>query len=336
MRIGSIDLEKEVLIVAEIGNNHEGSCALAEEMIERAAAAGAGAVKFQTFRTEHYVTSRNKARFEQLKSYELTFAEFARLKKRADEAGVIFLSTPFDIISARFLNELVPAFKISSGDNTFYPLLETVASFKKPVLFSCGLSTVEQIKYSKALIECIWEKNGVDPGFVALHCVSSYPVPAREANLSAIRTLKKELRCLVGYSDHTLGLEASVVSVILGARVVEKHFTVDKGYSNFRDHQLSADPKEFKVLVERIRTAQELLGTGKKEMQEGERKIAGQVRRSIAASRDLKMGEVIRVEDITWVRPGEGIPPGRESKVIGRTVAREVVRGELITFDCLE
>ena len=191
MKIADFDIDKKVLIVAEIGNNHEGNLSLAEEMIGLAAQAGADAVKFQTFRTEHYVSLENRDRYNMLKSFELGFDDFERLKEAADKAGVIFISTPFDIGSAEFLNRLVPAFKIASGDNTFYPLIEAVARLGKPVILSCGLAGLPELTYTKAFIELIWEEVGVWPGIALLHCVTSYPVPPAEANLRAIQTLRE-------------------------------------------------------------------------------------------------------------------------------------------------
>jgi len=171
MKIGDFDTDERVFVVAEIGSNHEGNVSLAQEMIGLAAEAGVDAVKFQTFLTEHYVSTENRARFEKLRSFELTFKEFEHLKEAADKAGVIFISTPFDITSAEALNRIVPAFKIASGDNTFYPLIKTVARFGKPIILSCGLAGLKELEYVRALIEQIWNEDGVNPGMAALHCV---------------------------------------------------------------------------------------------------------------------------------------------------------------------
>jgi len=336
MKIGNYDTDKKVLIVAEIGNNHEGSVALAEEMIGRAAEVGVGAVKFQTFRTEHYVSPANKNRFKRLKKFELSFAEFKRLKKVADNEGVLFISTPFDLQSAEFLKDYVPAFKIASSDNTFYPLIQTVARYGKPVILSCGLASLEQIRYAKVIIESIWTENNIQQNLALLHCVTSYPVPSSEANLSTISLLKKEFGCDVGYSDHTIGIDAAILSVAAGARIVEKHFTIDKNYSNFHDHQLSADTKEFSRLILAINKTEELLGSGKKALQICENDYLPAVRRSIVASRDINKNEIIKLEDITWVRPSGGIPPGNESIILGKTVTRNVTKGEQIKLKYLK
>ena len=336
MRIADADLSERVLIVAEIGNNHEGSYALAEELIGRAAEAGVDAVKFQTFRTEHYVSRRDDARFERLKSFELSHDEFTKLTAVARQEGVIFLSTPFDLESVRFLDALVPAFKIASGDNTFYPLLDTVARTGKPIMLSTGLADTTGIRQAKAVIETAWAEIGVEPGLALLHCVSSYPVPPAQANLAAIGRLRAEFDCTIGYSDHTLGIEACRVAASLGARIIEKHFTIDKNHSDFRDHQLSADPGEMTELVRAVRQTETLLGSGEKRPQECEQTAERALRRSITAVRDLASGAVVTWEDITWVRPGGGLPPGKEHLILGRKLAKPVRGGDRITLESVQ
>ncbi len=336
MIVGDFDTTERVLIVAEIGNNHEGSYALAEEMIGRAAEAGVDAVKFQTFRTEHYVSRRDDARFERLKSFELSHDEFTKLTAVAQQTGVIFLSTPFDLESVLFLDALVPAFKIASGDNTFYPLLGAAARRGKPIILSSGLADSTRIRHAKAVIETAWAEIGVEPGLALLHCVSSYPVPPAQANLAAIGQLRAEFDCTVGYSDHTLGIEACRVATSLGARIVEKHFTLDKNHSEFRDHQLSADPGEMGELVQAIRQVEVLLGSGEKRLQECEQSAERAMRRSIAAARDLACGAIIKWEDITWVRPGGGLPPGKEHVILGRKLAKPVRGGDRITLELVQ
>lgn len=335
MKIANWDLERDILVVAEIGNNHEGSYGLAEEMIGLAARAGARAVKFQTYKTEHYVSREDEARFRRLKSFELTEGEFQRLGTVAKDAGVLFLSTPFDIDSARFLEPLVPAFKIASGDNNFFPLIDVIAHTGKPIILSSGLADLEQIQITRDFIWNIWRKQGIKQELAVLHCVSSYPTPAKEANLLAITQIRKQLGITVGYSDHTLGIEAAVLSVALGARIIEKHFTIDKNYSDFRDHQLSADPEEMALLVQRVRETGEMLSKGDKTIQKSERAVEGAMRRSIVARRDMPKGTTISIEDITWVRPAIGLPPGKEHLVVGKSLSRAVKSGEPIILEML-
>jgi len=333
MLIGKHDTNRRVFIIAEVGNNHEGDFGRAREMVAAAAQAGADAVKFQTFRAEHYVGVSNPNRLAMLKRFELSFGQFAQLQAEADRHGVVFLSTPFDLESARFLDGLVPAFKIASGDNTFTPLLELVAGFAKPVLLSCGMLCPEGVRQAANVLDAAWQRLGVAPGLAALHCVTSYPVPEDDANLSAIGPLAHAIGAVPGYSDHTLGIEAAVLSVAAGARIVEKHFTLDKNYSEFRDHQLSADPGDLAAMVQRIRQAERLLGTGVKRLAACEEAVEPMVRRSVVLARNMRMGEVLTAADITWVRPGGGLVPGEEKPLLGRRMTRDVAAFEMLQLD---
>ena len=287
MRIGNVDTDKRVLVVAEIGNNHEGSYTLAEEMVRLAAEAGAGAVKFQTIIPESFVASSQKDRIRQLQRFQLSYDQYEELSRVAEREGILFLSTPFDIESARFLNALVPAFKISSGDNNFWALIDVIARTGKPIILSSGFTDLKEIRKTRDFIQKVWRECGITQELAVLHCVASYPVPPHEANLLAIRQLRDQLGVTVGYSDHTLGIEAAVLSVVLGARIIEKHFTVDKNYSDFRDHQLSADQKELAEMVKLVEKTVELLGDGEKHLQKSERENIGKMRRAIVAKHDL-------------------------------------------------
>lgn len=329
MKIGDLDLNKDILIIAEIGNNHEGSYALAEEMIGLAAKAGANAVKFQTIVPDKLISVKEKSRIQQLEKFRLSYAEFEKLSKVAEQEKILFLSTPFDIESARFLNPLVDCFKISSGDNDFFPLIEVIARTGKPVILSSGMADIKQIRTTKNFIERIWKNKNIKQELAILHCVVNYPTDLANANLLAIRQLR-ELGVTVGYSDHTIGIEAAVLSVALGARIIEKHFTISKDYSGFRDHQLSADPAEFSELVKRVKDAVKILGDGKKRILDSERPMVQKVRRSIAASRDLKKGTIIALSDIIWVRPGIGMRPGEERKILNKKLFKPVSKGTII------
>lgn len=336
MRIGSFNTDEQILIVAEIGNNHEGSYALAKELIGLAKEAGADAVKFQTFKTEYYVSRKDEERYKRLKSFELTEDEFRKLSKTAQNAGLIFISTPLDIDSVLFLKDIVAAYKIASGDNNFYPLITQIAKTGKPIIISSGLADIKQLRFTKAFIEQVWQDSGIEQSLAILHCVTSYPVKPSEANLSAIIHLKEELQCTIGYSDHTIGIDAPLISVALGARIIEKHFTMDKNYSNFRDHKISADPQELSLLVQKTKEILMLLGSGEKVLQKSEHEIKNQIRRSIVAKRDLPEGKVIAWSDITWIRPAAGLPPGNESLILGKTVKRSIKMGEPIVLDNLD
>jgi N,N'-diacetyllegionaminate synthase len=329
MKIGKLDLTQRVAIVAEIGNNHEGSFDVACELVRAAAQCGVDAVKFQTFKTEQFISPTDTVRFARLKSFELTLEQFADLAHLAKSLGMLFLSTPLDLESAAGLESLVNAYKIASCDDTFYPLLERVAKSGKPVIISTGISDWEQVqKTTNYLYQC-WQSQAINhPQLAVLHCVSSYPVPPEEANLNSIRFLAQHLDCPIGYSDHTIGIEAAVLSVATGARIVEKHFTLDKQYSDFRDHQLSADPTDLQQLVDRIRQAEVLLGTPNKLVQPCAAISATAIRRSIAAKHDLNPGDRIESTDLIWTRPGSGIAPGLEASLVGKSLRRAVAAGQ--------
>lgn len=329
MRIGHHDLDRRVLVVAEAGNNHEGNFDRAEEMIGRAAAAGADAIKFQTIVPDKLVAAKERERIAQLNRFRFSYEQFTVLAATAKQAGITFLSTPFDLDSVAALQPLVPAYKIASGDNDFFPLLECVAQTGKPILLSTGMLDLVGVAQAKNAIEAVWRQRGVNPGLVLLHCVAAYPTPPEEANLGAIRGLAG-LGGAVGYSDHTIGLDASPLAVALGARVIEKHFTLDKNLSAFRDHKLSADPAEFAELVRRIRSVEQMLGTGEKRLMAAEEGGLRNVRRAIMAARDLAAGTVLAKSDLTFLRPRVGLAPDKQATLIGRRVSVAVRRGEPI------
>lgn len=325
MRIGALDTAERVVIVAEIGNNHEGDLSVARELVAAAADAGADAVKLQTFVTEHFVGRDQTERFERLERFRLAPQDFAELAELAHARGLAFLSTPLDLGSADLLDPLVDAFKIASGDNDFWPLIERVSRSGKPIVVSAGLADASAIAQ---VAEFVRATPGFGGDLAVLHCVSLYPVPPEHADLPAILTLRERLSCEVGYSDHTVGTEASLIAVALGARIVEKHFTLDKAFSEFRDHQLSADPPELRALVEAVRRAELLLRPAGPAGPEPEREATASMRRSVAAARELEQGRRLELDDLTWVRPGGGIAPGDEAVLLGKVLRRPVRTGE--------
>lgn len=331
MKIGDFDTEKKVFIIAEIGNNHEGDIEVARKLIESASKAGVDAVKFQTIIPERLVASSESKRIEQLRKYQFTIEQFSSLAEFAKELGVYFLSTPFALESVSGLANLVPAFKIASSDNTFYPLLKEVAQTGKPIIMSTGLLDKEGIKSSVEYINQCWRENNLSSEVAVLHCVSQYPTEPVDAHLSAVSLLKNNLECTVGYSDHTLGNQACLIAVSLGARIIEKHFTLDHNYSEFRDHKLSTDFKEMKELVQLIRLTEQYLGDYGVLHSSKELLNSGALRRSVASKRNLDQGHVITEEDIIWVRPGIGIAPGDECKILGKKIQKSIQQGELFT-----
>ncbi len=337
MRVGNIDTTEELLVIAEIGNNHEGDFSLATRMLQAAAKTGAQVVKFQTFITEHYISRDDPKRFAQIKSYELSQEQFRELARIAREEGVAFMSTPLDLESARFLNEIVPAFKIGSGENTFYPLLKTVAEFGKPIILSSGVADLGVIRKAIETIDAARASAGVTSETALLHCVTSYPTKPEDCNLGAMTSMRQVFpRHCVGYSDHALGIDAALCAVALGAEIIEKHFTLDKNYSSFRDHALSATPDELELFVRKAREIRSMLGTGEKIPRRCEQDIEPKVRRAICAARDLAEGTVLTLDDLCWTRPtGNGMTPGSEHLVIGGKLCRDIKAGERIIPELL-
>lgn len=337
MKICTHDTDSRVLIVAEIGNNHEGSIVAAEELIGRAAEAGADAVKFQTIIPERLVARTDERRLAQLRRFRLSYDDFRYLASVARRCGVLFLSTPFDCESAAFLDTLVPAYKVASGDLTFFPLLETVARIGKPIIISTGAATMDEIAAAVACVRQTWSARSASEDLALLHCVASYPVPPEQANIRAIVALRERFPdCTIGYSDHTIGTDAAVAAVVLGARIIEKHFTIAHDHSDFRDHQLSATPDELHALIERVRAVEPMLGSGEKVPQACEEVGRAALRRSIAAACDLPAGTVMTREHLTWVRPAGGMPPGDENAIVGRRLRESVTAGVAITPALIE
>jgi N-acetylneuraminate synthase/N,N'-diacetyllegionaminate synthase len=331
MKIGSVDIDREVLVVAEIGNNHEGSFALAVELIGRATEAGAQAVKFQTIIPERLVTADQESRLAALRRFQFSRAQFEELALEAQRLGVMFMSTPFDTACVEWLAPIVPAFKIASGDNDHVPLLRTVAGTGKPVILSTGMAELHDVAGARDFLRQEWRRCGHDdPGLALLHCVVSYPTEPRDANLAAIEALAS-LGERVGYSDHTLGVDAAVAAVAMGARVIEKHFTLDKNQSDFRDHRLSADSADLAELIKRIRLVEAMRGSSEKTIAAAERPAIAAVRRGAYATRDLPAGCTLNHDDVAYLRPRLGLSPAEADHKIGTPLARPAKAGEPLT-----
>ncbi len=326
------DVEERVLIVAEIGNNHEGDAGRAADMVRAAAEAGADAVKLQALRAGRLVSApaTDPDRMRRLQGFELSVDEHLELGELAHGLGVLYLTTPLDVEGVETFAPAVDAFKVASGDRDFLALLDRVAGSGKPVILSTGLSTLDEVGTSVEWLERAGLDTGPDGDLALLHCVSAYPVPDEQANLRAVGALAGVFQCPVGYSDHTLGTTACVGAVAVGARIVEKHFTLDKHLSDFRDHQLSADPAEMAALVREIRRMELLLGHGSKEVQPCEEGLLVPARRSVAAARDLPEGTELGAADLTWLRPRTGLAPGREDALVGRRTRRALAAGEIL------
>ena len=317
-------------IAAEIGVNHEGDEAVAIDLINKAAHAGADAVKFQTFEIEHYISTEQPERYQRTKGFQLSRDAFRRLKAAADAAGVLFFSTPLSFHDVAFLDEIVPIFKVSSGDLTFLDLIETIAATNKPMIVSTGLGSHDEIAAAVDRILSVRPSARDDGSLMLMHCVSVYPTDANNANLRNIQWLKDAFGVPVGYSDHTLGTKACELAVAAGAVALEKHFTYRKEDQAFHDHRLSADPDDLVALVAMVRQAERHLGNYERRSLEAEINNADNMRRSIGTIRDVAQGEVLSADDLTWLRPAWGLGPDAMDTMVGRLVARAIPAGHLV------
>ncbi len=316
----------KTFIIAEAGVNHNGSFELAKKLIDAAADAGADCVKFQTFKADTIVSkSARKAEYQQkttdaaesqyqmLKRLELSESDHRELQKYCREKGIMFLSTPFDVVSIDFLDSLgLECFKIPSGEITNLPYLRKVNSKHKPVIMSTGMATLNEIKEALAVLK--------DCPVSLMHCTTEYPCPFEGVNLKAMLTMRDAFHLPVGYSDHTKGIEVPIAAVAMGATIIEKHFTLDRNMEG-PDHKASLEPDELKAMVAAIRHIEAALGTGEKEPAECEKKNITVVRKSIVAKRAIKKGELLTEENLTVKRPGDGISPMKWDEVV-RTIAK--------------
>lgn len=323
--------KNRTFIVAEIGNNHEGSFSTAKKLINKASNAGVDAVKFQTFIPELYSHPLDFKRQKTLKNFQLSFNEFIELKKYSNKKNLYFISTPFDLISAKFLCKNSDAIKISSGDNNFYPLIETCIKSKKKIIISTGLLIFDEIIKLINKIESKYGSTLVNNKIKLLHCVTGYPVKDEYANLRMIEKLKIRFKNIqVGYSDHTLGNEACLAAVTLGAKIIEKHFTLSKTFSDFRDHKLSADPLQLKKLVCGIRKIEKMLGKVNKGLAKIEKLDMKLYRRQPYASKNLNKDNILSINDINFLRPLKKVSFKDPCYFIGKRIKKNIKKDSLI------
>ena len=314
--------KKKYLIVAEAGNNHEGNIKNAYKLIDQAVKGRADAIKFQTFNTEMYVSVNEKIAYKKLKKFQLKPDDFKKLFSYAKKKKIILFSTPFDIKSADYLNKFQNVFKISSGDNNFYDLIKKVCSYKKSLIVSTGLTNLEDIVDIEKNIYRFWKNK--DYGLSFTHCVSSYPALADELNLRSIISMNEKTRknTIIGYSDHSIGIEACYLSYVLGAKVLEKHFTFDKNFSSFRDHHLSANYIDLLNLRKKIEATTIYLGSKNKRIQKSEKLNLSKMRRSYALKRDREKGFLIKKSDLVFIRPKNKYQISDFRKVINKKLKK--------------
>ncbi len=328
----------KTLIIAEAGVNYNGSLDLAYKMVDKAKEAGADIVKFQTGIPEKVMsrfaekaeyqkktTGEGESQLDMVKKLMLKFEEFVPLKAYCEEKGIKFLSTPFDLSSVEFLEELgCDIWKIPSGEITNLPYLLRIAKTGKDIILSTGMSTLGEVGEAIGVL-----KNAGAGRITLLHCTTEYPAPYGDVNLRAMQTMRDAFGLKVGYSDHTPGIEIPVAAVAMGATVIEKHFTLDRNMEG-PDHKASLEPDELTAMVMAIRNVEKAMGNGEKTPSESEKKNMAIARKSIIAARNIKKGEVLTAENLTTKRPGNGISPMRWNEVIGTKAIRDFDEDELI------
>lgn len=331
-------------VIAELGSNHNGDMELAKKLIQQAKDAGADCVKFQSWSsdsifskkvyTENYFLNddyRNRDDYtleEIVKEYSITESQLIEMKELSDQIGIDCTSTPFSKKEVDFLvNKLkTPFIKVASMDLNNYPFLEYIAQQNLPIVISTGLSSLDEIDRAIQTIE-----NSGNTQICILHCVSIYPPNDNQVNLRNIQTLQQLYPYPIGFSDHTIGTAIPLASVSLGASLIEKHFTLDKEMPGW-DHKVSADFQELKEICSQSKRINDALGSARITSQEDQAKKDA-FRRSIVVTRDVKKGEIFKIEDLDFKRPGEGLSPGELKYVVGKTAKRQIDKDSIIYLE---
>ncbi|WP_085992726.1 N-acetylneuraminate synthase [Oceanobacillus senegalensis] len=325
-------------IIAEAGVNHNGSLKLAKKLVDEASKAGADAVKFQTFKTNQVLTKyaekadyqkentdKVENQYQMVKKLELNNKEHQELIEYCKTKNILFLSSPFDLDSIDLLSKLgLKIFKIPSGEINNVPYLRKIGQLGMKVILSTGMATMGEIEFALKILR---DEGTTD--ITVLHCNTEYPTPMEDVNLTAMNTIKNGFKVEVGYSDHTLGIEIPVAAVSLGAKIIEKHFTLDKNMDG-PDHQSSLEPFEFRSMVMAVRNIEKALGDGVKRPSKSEVKNIKIARKSIVANTKINKGERFTEDNLDIKRPGDGISPVFWDTLIGKKAKRDFYKDELI------
>ena len=332
---------KKVYIIAEIGINHCGKINFAKKLINIAKNSGANAVKFQTYITEKLVKkdaelmpyqkkniSKKISQYQMLKQNELSKEDHKKLIKYCKLKKIDFISTSYDIDSAKLLIKLgVKTIKVASTDITNVQLIRFLLSKKNNIIISSGATDLKELKL---LFKLIGNKRKLK-NLSMLHCISYYPTPLKYLNLSAIKSLKKIFKIKIGFSDHSLSINTGGFAVIMGAEIIEKHITLDKKLMG-PDHKASMSPIEFKRYVEIIRDAEMSIGNGIKKVEKIEKKTKKKMQKSLILNRDLQEGQIIKMNDVTSMRPANGISPLFIDKIISKKINKDKSKGDFLSW----
>ena len=293
--------KKGFFLIAEIGNNHYGNINIAKKMITAASKNGADAVKLQYINPEKFIHFSNKKKLNLLKKISLSKKEITQLYKFAKTKKIELFASIFDHHEISFFSKLQNFFKIASGDNDLSIYFKLMSKYKKPTLVSTGLVNHTELRLIYNLIRANWNKKFIKNNIAIMHCVSEYPCKKSNLNLKSIKNIPADF--IKGYSDHTIGIDACLYAFLLGAQVIEKHFTLNKKDKRLRDNQLSADPNDLKNLVENLKSAKNSLGSERKKISYQEKMDLNSIRRSPATYNEIKKGERIKFQDLIFLRP---------------------------------
>lgn len=335
-------MNKQVLIIAEAGVNHNGKINLAKELIDAAFEANADYVKFQIFKTEASISKNakkasyqinntgdgNESQFDMVKKLELSQEDFLLLFDYCNSKGIKFLATGFDFDSLNFLKSLgLKLAKIPSGEITNLPYLRSIAKLFPEIILSTGMANMDEIK---AAFRVLIDNGARQENITILHCNTEYPTPIEDVNLMAMLDIQRQLNTKIGYSDHTLGIEVPIAAVALGAQVIEKHFTLDRDLPG-PDHKASLEPEELKAMVLAIRNIEKAIsGSQIKQESTSEKKNKAIARKSIVASQNIKKGDVFSEVNLSVKRPGTGITPMKWDEILGQKAIRDFQEDDLI------
>jgi N,N'-diacetyllegionaminate synthase len=327
------DLKTDFAVIAEVGVNHEGSVEKASELLRLAAHSGADAVKFQSYTASRFVSTADPARFERINRFALDEAAHRRLAKEAEDVGITFFSAAISEDWVPLLSELCPVIKIASGDLTFEPVISAAVATGKPLIISTGCCDVDEIDKTVGLVRELVGKDNLADRLALMHCVSAYPTPPNEANVRSMEFLAERYGLITGYSNHVIGLEASLAAVALGASLIEVHFTDNKMDRDFHDHHLSFEPDELKAFVASARRLRECLGAKSKAPQPSELPVQQLIRKGLIASEHLLQGTVLKSENIHFARPSTEFRADEINDVVGKKLTRSLAKGETIARD---
>jgi N-acetylneuraminate synthase len=340
-----VGINQPCFIIAEAGVNHNGDLGMAYRLVDAAVQSGVDAVKFQSFITEDLITpnapkanyqvettGQSDSQYKMLKALELSIEQQATLKKYCDDAGIIYICTPYEFISVDMLDSLdVAAYKVASTDTTNIPLLRHIAGKQRPVILSTGMSTLGEVERAVDVLQA----NGAEEKIVVLQCTSEYPTPIEQVNLRAMLTLQQAFNCPVGFSDHTAGIGASPWAVALGACVIEKHFTLDRTLPG-PDHRASLEPVELQQMVNQIRDVEVALGDGVKRPMPCELPNKPKMQKSLVVQKDMAQGDLFTETVIACKRPGTGLSPYLFDEILNKKSTRSIRSGEILTFHDIE